>query len=202
MRMTGLEGEMRPLDTATPGGERWQRLAARLLSVLSQEVPGWTDQPMSDPGIALAELFAFLGEQLTFDANAIPEPTRTRLFGVAAKLDSLRGGGDGATVRVSVDGEEWRRVNALADAGPHDRVFILTDDGRVVFGDGTHGSVPAPGGQVFASYRLGAGDVGNARVSITTRWPPTATRCRVALDPEPGIHFSAGERSTAARSGT
>jgi hypothetical protein len=38
--------------------------------------PQWTDHNPSDPGITLLELFAFLGENLLFRFNQIPEATR------------------------------------------------------------------------------------------------------------------------------
>src|SRR5437016_3634224 len=45
----------------------------RRIPVYSQE---WTDHNASDPGITLIELFAFLGENLLFRFNQIPEATR------------------------------------------------------------------------------------------------------------------------------
>ncbi len=47
--------------------------------------PEWTNHNESDPGIALLELFAYLGESLLFRFNQIPETTRIaflRLLGV------------------------------------------------------------------------------------------------------------------------
>src|SRR5262249_2871871 len=38
--------------------------------------PEWTDHNPSDPGITLLELFAFLGENLLFRFNQIPEATK------------------------------------------------------------------------------------------------------------------------------
>ena len=37
--------------------------------------PEWTDHNASDPGITLIELFSFLGENLLFRFNQIPEAT-------------------------------------------------------------------------------------------------------------------------------
>src|SRR5688572_9292113 len=45
----------------------------RRIPVYNQE---WTDHNPSDPGITLIELFAFLGENLLFRFNQIPEATR------------------------------------------------------------------------------------------------------------------------------
>src|SRR5262249_59262182 len=38
--------------------------------------PEWTDHNASDPGITLIELFAFLGENLLFRFNQVPEATK------------------------------------------------------------------------------------------------------------------------------
>lgn len=45
----------------------------RMIPVYSKE---WTDHNPSDPGVTLLELFAFLGENLLFRFNQIPEATR------------------------------------------------------------------------------------------------------------------------------
>src|SRR3954453_20906154 len=50
--------------------------------------PEWTDHNPADPGIALLELFAHLGESLLFRFNQIPDATRVaflRLLGVQAR---------------------------------------------------------------------------------------------------------------------
>lgn len=53
----------------------------RMIPIYSKE---WTDHNASDPGVTLLELFAFLGENLLFRFNQIPEATR------AAYLELLR----------------------------------------------------------------------------------------------------------------
>ncbi len=50
--------------------------------------PTWTDHNESDPGIALLELFAYLGESLLYRFNQIPQTTKIeflRLLGVQAR---------------------------------------------------------------------------------------------------------------------
>lgn len=60
------------------------------------------------------------------------------------------------TVQVTVDGERWREVDSLAQAGPDDRVHTLDrSTGRVRFGDGTRGAVPAKGTTLAVSYTSG-----------------------------------------------
>lgn len=176
-------------DGITLDDERWQRLQTRLLSVIAEQVPDWTDQQDSDPGSALVELFAFLGEQLAFRANAVPESGRARLFATAAKLESVTSAtGGGAT--VCVDGQEWRQTDTFSEAGPADPVFIVTDDGGIAFGDGQRGRRPAADSQVFVSYRAGVGGAGNARVSVVTRWPPQPLRYALALDASVGVSIA------------
>jgi alpha-L-arabinofuranosidase len=60
-----------------------------------------------------------------------------------------------ASVRVTVDGVQWRRVDDLAQAGPNEAVFVVdgSQDGHVRFGDGVHGRKLPAGGRVSASYQ-------------------------------------------------
>lgn len=51
-----------------------------------------------------------------------------------------------AAVDVSVNGEVWRRVENLLDAGPDDAVYVLDPESvRIAFGDGVNGLKPEPG---------------------------------------------------------
>lgn len=70
-----------------------------------------------------------------------------------------------AALAVRVGGLLWREVPHLLDAGPADHVYTLrTDDAGVTtvqFGDGVHGArLPSGNGNVRATYRRGAGRVG------------------------------------------
>lgn len=75
--------------------------------------------------------------------------------------------GGESTLRVSVNGVQWREVPALYGHRSRDRVFTTTtaDDGRTVvqFGDGVSGARP-PTGQdnIRAGYRAGTGTAGLA----------------------------------------
>ena len=88
--------------------------------------PEWTDHNESDPGIALLELFAYLGESLLYRFNQIPDTTRIaflRLLGVrplpaqAARVLLAAGTERPAGVQVL--------KGAQASAGP---VAFETDD--------------------------------------------------------------------------
>ena len=69
-----------------------------------------------------------------------------------------RGAGD---VSVEVNGLPWKRVGnvRLAEAGAS--VFELGTDGKLRFGDGTHGNRPPEGAQIIVRYREGTGAAGN-----------------------------------------
>ncbi|BBU33473.1 putative baseplate assembly protein (plasmid) [Burkholderia sp. THE68] len=63
----------------------------------------------------------------------------------------------------------WRQVMRLADHGPEDRVFSLDPvTGRVSIGNGVNGRLLPAGAQVFASYRVNDGELGN--VARNRRW--------------------------------
>src|SRR6185295_7611736 len=63
----------------------FEQLREELLRRIPVYAPEWTDHNASDPGIALLELFAYLGESLLYRFNQIPETTKVeflRLLGV------------------------------------------------------------------------------------------------------------------------
>ncbi len=63
------------------------------------------------------------------------------------------------TAAVYVDGTAWTQTADLANAGPADHVYTLDPaTGKITFGDGTHGAIPAVGAQVTASYVSGPHD--------------------------------------------
>ena len=65
-----------PLPTPILDNRSWQELRDDLVRRIPVYNPEWTDHNASDPGITLIELFAFLGENLLFRFNQIPEATR------------------------------------------------------------------------------------------------------------------------------
>lgn len=54
----------------------FEQLRDELIRRIPVYAPEWTDHNVSDPGIALIELFAYLGENLLFRFNQIPETTK------------------------------------------------------------------------------------------------------------------------------
>ena len=63
----------------------FEQLRDELVRRIPVYTPEWTDHNETDPGIALLELFAYLGESLLFRFNQIPDATKIeflRLLGV------------------------------------------------------------------------------------------------------------------------
>src|SRR6185295_1505947 len=54
----------------------YEQLRDELVRRIPVYNPEWTDHNASDPGITLIELFAFLGENLLYRFNQIPETTK------------------------------------------------------------------------------------------------------------------------------
>jgi hypothetical protein len=108
----------------------------------------WTESQSDDPGIAMVELFAFLGDTLSAYAERVANesylPTRR----------SKR------AVHVQLDGHPWLAVATLDESGPDDPHFVagVREDGAVVveFGDGVHGQRPPVDGALRVSYGRGA----------------------------------------------
>src|SRR6516164_3634294 len=63
----------------------YEQLRDELVKRIPVYAPEWTDHNESNPGIALLELFAYLGESLLYRFNQIPDTTKLeflRLLGV------------------------------------------------------------------------------------------------------------------------
>ena len=70
-----------PIPNPILDDRSYQQLRDELVRRIPVYTPEWTDHNASDPGITLIELFSFLGENLLFRFNQIPE---------AARLEFLR----------------------------------------------------------------------------------------------------------------
>ncbi|MFI9386605.1 putative baseplate assembly protein [Kutzneria sp. NPDC052558] len=78
----------------------YQQLRDELVKRIPVYAPEWTNHNESDPGIALLELFAYLGEALLFRFNQIPDTTRIeflRMLGVQPRT------AQSATVLLAAD---------------------------------------------------------------------------------------------------
>src|SRR5215831_17792504 len=65
-----------PLPNPILDDRSYQQLRDELVRRIPVYSPEWTDHNASDPGITLIELFAFLGENVLFRFNQIPEATK------------------------------------------------------------------------------------------------------------------------------
>jgi Baseplate J-like protein len=65
-----------PLPSPILDDRSYQQLRDELVRRIPVYAPDWTDHNPSDPGITLIELFAFLGENLLFRFNQIPDATK------------------------------------------------------------------------------------------------------------------------------
>src|SRR5919205_4613880 len=69
-----------PLPNPILDDRSYQQLRDELVRRIPAYTPEWTDHNASDPGITLIELFAFLGENLLFRFNQIPESTKLQFL--------------------------------------------------------------------------------------------------------------------------
>ena len=69
-----------PLPVPILDDRSYQQLRDELVRRIPVYAPEWTDHNASDPGITLIELFSFLGENLLFRFNQIPESTYLRFL--------------------------------------------------------------------------------------------------------------------------
>src|SRR5919106_1381457 len=65
-----------PLPNPILDDRSYQQLRDELVRRIPVYAPEWTDHNASDPGVTLIELFAFLGENLLYRFNQIPEATK------------------------------------------------------------------------------------------------------------------------------
>src|SRR5499427_10119321 len=65
-----------PIPNPILDDRSYQQLRYELVRRIPVYAPEWTDHNASDPGITLIELFAFLGENLLFRFNQIPDATK------------------------------------------------------------------------------------------------------------------------------
>src|ERR671925_193736 len=69
-----------PIPNPILDDRSYQQLRDELVRRIPVYTPEWTDFNASDPGVTLIELFAFLGENLLFRFNQIPESTKLQFL--------------------------------------------------------------------------------------------------------------------------
>ncbi|MFK5647994.1 phage baseplate assembly protein V [Ornithinimicrobium sp. LYQ121] len=120
-----------------------------------KELRGWTDQADIDPGVALVELLALVGDLLASHTQ--------RLEGEGCLGSARRDASVGRRleleleVEVEVDGASWQQVADLAGSAPEDHHYLVRrrEDGASVieFGDGVHGRRPPSGSPIRVRRR-------------------------------------------------
>lgn len=108
------------------------------------ELRDWTDTADSDPGVALLQLFAFVGDLLNSHSERLA-------------AEAYLGSGRRNEFEIEVDGHPWHQVTDLAGSGAEDPHYLVSrrDDGANVieFGDGVHGRRPPSNNSIGVRYR-------------------------------------------------
>jgi len=77
-----------------------------------------------------------------------------------------------SSITVTVNGITYNQVPFLIDYVASDPVFIVSTnaDGAtsIIFGDNVSGRIPPSGSEIYASYRVGGGDIGNVAINTLT----------------------------------
>ncbi len=62
-----------PLPTVSLDDRRFQDIVDQMKSLIPRYCPEWTDHNVSDPGVALIELFAWMADMLLYRVNQVPD---------------------------------------------------------------------------------------------------------------------------------
>src|SRR4051812_13411595 len=62
-----------PLPTPQLDDRRFQDIVDQAKTLIPRYCPEWTDHNVSDPGVALIELFAWMTDMLLYRVNQVPE---------------------------------------------------------------------------------------------------------------------------------
>lgn len=77
-----------------------------------------------------------------------------------------------SSVSISVNGITYNQVSYLIDYSASDPVFLVNTDSEgityITFGDNVSGRIPPSGSEIYASYRVGGGDIGNVSTNTLT----------------------------------
>jgi predicted phage baseplate assembly protein len=69
-----------PLPTPVLDNRRFQDIVDEAKRLIPNYCPEWTDHNVSDPGIAMVELFAWMTEMLLYRANQVPDKCYTKFL--------------------------------------------------------------------------------------------------------------------------
>jgi predicted phage baseplate assembly protein len=175
-RRTDLDGTVENELTTLAGielvaGRTVVRLAAPLAhAYLRDTVTISANVAAATHGETVARVLGSGDATLAFQRFPLPDPPLTT-------LTSPSSGNPRRALEVRVDGVAWRPVDALADAGPDDQVYVVRhgDGGtaEVAFGDGVTGArLPTGAENVRSVHRRGNGlaglvDAGQLTLPVT-----------------------------------
>jgi predicted phage baseplate assembly protein len=69
-----------PIPLPSLDDRKFSDLMAEMKALIPRYAPGWTDHNVSDPGITLVELFAWLTEALIYRLNRVPQASEVRFL--------------------------------------------------------------------------------------------------------------------------
>jgi predicted phage baseplate assembly protein len=102
-----------PLPAPNLDNRRFQDLVDEVKRRIPQYCPEWTDHNVSDPGVALLELFAWMTEGLLYRTNQIPERTYVRFLEmIGVTLDPPRASSAPVTFYLSAPRQEELTIPA------------------------------------------------------------------------------------------
>ena len=119
-----------PIPNPILDDRSYQQLRDELVRRIPVYTPEWTDHNASDPGITLIELFSFLGENLLFRFNQIPETAKLaflRLLQVPLRPATAAR----ALLTMSADASEGLLVPQGSEARAGSLLFETTTEVKV-----------------------------------------------------------------------
>ncbi|MEO3872729.1 baseplate J/gp47 family protein [Nonomuraea sp. B12E4] len=99
---------------------RWRDLVDEARALIPYRAPGWTDHNVSDPGITLSELFAWVAEMDLFQLDQISDRLRQTMLSL---VGLRRGPAAPATVTLALSGDGVVVPATTEIAGPYGLLF-------------------------------------------------------------------------------
>lgn len=128
-------------------------------------------------------------------ASSTGEPNQIYTFTRAHLIDD-------DSIEITVNGSPWTRVANFISSQPGDEHYVIqltgaNDTGRVKFGDGERGKIPAVGvSNIAAIYRFGGDNNGNVGPSTITKDRTSLTFVASLTNPRQATGWSAAEGAT------
>jgi uncharacterized phage protein gp47/JayE len=159
-----------PLPPIDYSSRDWQSLRTDLINAKRQRMPEWTSESPNDFGIVLIELFAYVGDMLSFYADRIANEAfldsavmRSSVYSIAKMLDYRPTGLGAASTTLqfttpssagTVTIPAGTRVQTVPDPGM--APIIFESDIDLVIGGSHVGTVTATQGQTITNEIIGA----------------------------------------------